>query len=250
MPSRLATRDESHSPRLGLVIALAFLFWAFTYGLVVLRAELAIDEQIAASAGYRRLFGTLAGALAYGLVLRWIFRADQRRGFSRSLAIIGTVLPASLLVLAVRAIANATLYETPQPWEENVRWVLVWSGYFGLWVCATLAFQIRAETARPCAAARVPLDVHVADAAPAIEVPAALPAHAPEALSEVWLAFIDSAAEELSDLPDPDRAALIERLSATAAYELADDHSGGVHNARVDLTRRILARMTDDGAGR
>lgn len=248
MSAALAPRATARSPRLGLVIGLATLFWAFTFGIVVLRAELSPDGPHGVI-GFRRLFGTLAGAIAYGFVLRWIFASGCRRGASQALAIIGTILPASLLVLAVRAIANAALYAAPEPWEENVRWVLVWSGYFGLWVSATLAFQHHGSHRRDRPVAAAPAAPPIA--APQAEAGTSVIGIGPEPLSEAWLAFIDAAAAEMRTLPDADRTALADRLSQTAAYELADDGwSGGVGNARADLTRRILARMDDSPNGR
>lgn len=212
----------------------AALFWLFTYVLLSVRAQMLLGEGFDLLSA-RRLLGTTAGAASYWAVLAWMRRG--RGGLAANpTAIVATILPATIFVLAACLAVEHLWYESPLPLQAILRWVMAWSGYFGLWVSASLAFQMhrtgRAPTAlagaRPAAAAAPPM------ASPAPSDPAA------------WDWVVEACAAELASLPPPDREALAARLVARAGYEQADD-PGGAANARAELAARLAARLA--GAG-
>jgi hypothetical protein len=212
------------------VLLFAALFWLFTYALLSVRAQLLLGDGFSLASA-RRLLATTAGAATYWAVLGWM-RARPEGRAPNPAAIVATILPASILVLAARLAVDRLWYETPLPLEANLRWVMAWSGYFGLWVSASLAFRMhrapRAATA-PTASALAARPAPSAPSAPAD--PAA------------WEWLVDACAAELAASPPADRAALAARLVARAGYERADD-LGGLHNARVALAARLAARLT------
>lgn len=215
----------------------AALFWLFTYVLLSVRAQMLLGESFELISA-RRLLGTSAGALSYWTVLAWMRRS--RGGLAPNpAAIVATILPATIFVLAACLAVEHLWYETPLPLQATLRWVMAWSGYFGLWVSASLAFQMHRE----CRAAATPAPL-------AATIPAASPAvrTAPAEL-EAWDWLIDACAAELAVLPLPDRAALAARIAARAGYEQADDPDGGA-NARVELAARIAARLAHQGPSR
>jgi hypothetical protein len=185
----------------------------------------------------RRLLGTTAGAASCWAVLAWM-RAGRDERPAAPAAILATILPATILVLAARLAVEHLWYETPLPLQATLRWVMAWSGYFGLWVSASLAFQMHRER-RPAVRAAGARSVPAARTEPA----AATPAPADPAAWE-WL--VEACAAELTALPTPDRTTLAARLVARAGYEQADDPAGAA-NARVELAWRLAARLADPG---
>ncbi len=192
----------------------------------------------------RRLLGTTVGALAFGLVLDCIARRS-REGTLNPGSAIAAILPASLLVLAVRLAADRFFYELPLPFETNLKWVAVWTGYFGMWVSASLAFQMHRQGHRPELANFAP---------PAIPTPAARSrpvseaAPPPEAELRAWEWVADACAAELANLPAADRHIVAGRLIARAGYEPADPGFESVareQKVRIALARRIAARLSE-----
>ena len=221
------------APALQLLLFSA-LFWLFTYALLSVRAQMLLGDGFDLLSA-RRLLGTSAGALAYWTVLAWM-RADRDGRPVNPAAIVATILPATIFVLAACLAVEHLWYETPLPLQATLRWVMAWSGYFGLWVSASLAFQMhrggRAE-AQACAGPAA------ADSAVAPARPATSPAPADP---EAWDWLVEACAAELAALPARDRAALAARLVARAGYEQADDPDG-IANARVELASRLAARL-------
>jgi hypothetical protein len=206
----------------------AALFWLFTYALLSVRAQMLLGEGFELLSA-RRLLGTSAGALSYWAVLAWM-RRSRGGAAPNPAAIVATILPATIFVLAARLAVEHLWYETPLPLQATLRWVMAWSGYFGLWVSASLAFQMH-RGGRPAAAFAGP-------AAAAAE-PCAFPAGGDP---EAWDWLVDACAAELAELPTGDRRGLAARLVAKAGYEQADDPDGAA-NARVALAGRIAARL-------
>ena len=153
-------------------------------------------------------------------------------------AIVATILPATIFVLAACLAVEHLWYETPLPLQATLRWVMAWSGYFGLWVSASLAFQMHRTGRAPAATAGARPTGGAAGpvASPAPSDPAA------------WDWVVEACAAELASLPAPDRAALAARLVAKAGYEQADD-PGGIANARVELASRLAARIAGSAPG-
>lgn len=212
----------------------AALFWLFTYTLLSVRAQMLLGDGFDLVSA-RRLLGTTAGAISYWTVLVWM-RHGRGGAAPNPAAIVATILPATIFVLAACLAVEHLWYETPLPLQATLRWVMAWSGYFGLWVSASLAFQMHrgglAEArvcARPAAAAAA-----TSVTSPAPSDPAA------------WDWVVETCAAELATLPAPDRTALAARLVAKAGYERADDPDPAA-NARVELAGRIAARLSTRG---
>src|SRR3546814_12731378 len=87
------------------------------------------------------------GTLLYAQARRAAMRSRTGAGGPARLAL--HVVGASLIMLALRYVANRTLSETPLSIGEHVMWVLVWAGYFGLWVSAFLEMEWRKTSAAP-----------------------------------------------------------------------------------------------------
>lgn len=210
---------------------LAALFLIFTYSLFAYRAHLRYgDEYLLFSP--QRFVGTLVGAGLFWLVMSNLVRVSGTRP-AKPLAVIATILPASIVVLAARLVLGELVEGQVTEFQTNMRWVLVWSGYFGLWVSAALALQT-AKPARPCQ----PAMAAPAAAAPAAERP-------PVELSESsvdWL--IDELAAAVTSMPAAKGAALLDCLERRAGYEIADapDPLSVHHNERVRLVRDLAAR--------
>ena len=213
------------------IVAFALLFWLFTYAVLSWRTEMLLGDGFPLISP-RRILGTSAGAAIYGLVLCWIERPVDDGSSRRPLAIVATVLPASIAVLAARLAVDRLFYESALPLTVNLRWVLAWSGYFGMWVSFSLALQMhRSVRAR----AHAPAIAHQ---------PVALPASAaPRGAAWEWL--IETAARELATTPETERSGLADRLVANAGCHIAEDLDDGAHNARVDLAWQIAARLRD-----
>lgn len=216
--ANLATSRRSATPlRLPLT---AIAFWIFTYLLLSVRAEMLRGDGFDVLS-VKRLAATSVGAILLGLVLA--ASSGRNLSVSKRLAILGTIFPACAAVFAVRVMLDYFYYGTPLTLADDVRWVLVWAGYFGLWLSAALALSLG----------------RVAVAAPV--TPAALRGAAPEAWD--WLA--DVIAEELAHVPGSRRAELADRLLARAGYESADelDPERRRQRDRTMLARNIAASL-------
>lgn len=231
--------SPTRQPTSGLLqpARLAALFWIFTYSVLTARGLLSDREVDLLDP--RRFLATSAGALIYWLVLHWIGRSARDVSQSSVLSIIGTILPASIAVLAIRLVADWMFSATPSPVEHSLRWVMVWAGYFGMWVSGALALRLQRTVL-----IKAPT---VSAQAPALPASVARPATPAERDALDWL--IDACAEHLTASPRPSRAALAAYLVARAGYPIADGFDAEAHNRRVDLALSIAARLLEsDGA--
>lgn len=215
------------------ILRWALAFWLFSYALLSAMAQL-----IPTAPGLfneTRLIATGAGALCFALVLRWTRHAAERLEATRVAAILATILPASLFVLAARMVTDLLQYGEVRDLNRDLRWAMIWAGYFGLWVSAALAIQW--ERCRALQVKRAAAEL----AAAAFAAPAAAAPSIPSL--DAWESAIDALAEELSTLPAATRSDLAQRLSDRAGYELADDWTGGAHNRRAEILRRVAGRL-------
>lgn len=222
----VASRRSASPLRLPLT---AIGFWVFTYLLLSIRAEMLRGDGFDVLS-VKRLAATSVGAILLGLVLA--ASSGRHLSVSKRLAILGTIFPACAAVFAVRVMLDYFYYGAPLTLADDVRWVLVWAGYFGLWLSAALALSLgRLPLAAPAAAAAAGSPGSVA----------APPRPAPEAWD--WLA--DVIVDELADAPGQRRAELADRLIARAGYESADefDPDRRRQRDRVALARSIAARL-------
>lgn len=202
------------------------LFWAATYLLLSVRAAL-ITDGAAMWFSPLRLASISAGALLFGFVLRAGTRSPK---LARQPALLlFHVLAAAVTIFAFGYTVDHIWSANPYPLSGHIRWILTWTGYFGLGLAAFLAVnQSRAKArsrSRTAAAAR--------SAAPPID----------EKSADSWSFAVDVLADELAK--QPSRDALIAELERRAGYELADDADGAAaaHNARVRLVAELAARL-------
>lgn len=211
---------------------LAALFWAFTYALFAYRAHLRYgDDYLLISP--QRFGATLVGAGLYWLVMANLIRVSGKKP-AAPVAVIATILPASIVVLAARLLLEQFVDGQITQLQMNTRWVLVWSGYFGLWVSAALALHSSglAKTADTAAHAR-PVPALPVREQPELEITES---------SIDWV--VDELASAMADMPAVQRDALLERLEHKAGYEIADpiERSAVQHNARIRLVRDLALR--------
>lgn len=180
----------------------------------------------------KRAFATGLGALVYWLTLRSIVARSDRTLREMILAALAVGVPGTAMILVAREMFD--LFTSPDGSEgmaRNVRWLLIWSGYYGAWVAGFVAVRFhRCATAREAA-------INAAITPAAVRSPNDESAHD-------WL--IDAIADELAAQPGVDRQALSRRLLARAGYEQADsalDPEAPRGRARRDLALRVATRL-------
>ena len=119
---------------------LALVFWAFTYALFTYRAQLRYGDAYELT-NTIRLVSTAVGAGLYWLVLSRLIDGTRDRP-GKPLAVLATILPASIVVLLARLLLDQMGATNPNGWPGDLRFVLVWGGYFGLWVSASFALRV------------------------------------------------------------------------------------------------------------
>lgn len=222
-------------------------FWAATYALFTLRSQLTPDEVTIMLSG-QRFVSTLAGAALFAAVLA---AARDGAGMSRTgLRLLWTVIPASLIVLAVRALAN-DWWGAAIPFITDVRWMLTWASYFsfglGLFLLAhrdggtgTLVRRATAavQSRRPAGATSA-VDIPVGDTPAAASDP-----HVVTAATDSYAWVIDALAHDLATAPAATRRTVLTSLERRVGYAIADpaDPVAFQHNWKVDLVARLAAR--------
>lgn len=209
------------------------LFASFTYLVLSAWAQIVFGDRYLWMSDVR-LVSIAGGTLLYAHALRAAMRSRTSAGGPARLAL--HVVGASLIMLALRYVANQTLSDTPLSIGEHIMWVLVWAGYFGLWVSAFLEMEWRKTSAAPV------IWTPVAAAGEAAST--RTPAHShrlDDSEAEAWSWIIDALADEMSRHPPEARAELLSNLQRRAGYALADDLNGAVtaHNRRVALVERL-----------
>ena len=197
----------------------ALLFWLFSYALFTTRVQLSPDEP-AALLSMRRFAATAVGAFLYAGFLRFLIFPAGRRP-AHPLVLIAAVIPAAAVLVGFRAIADPLVSTAVDalPMSEHIRWVLIWSGYFGLWLIGFEAWRTYSERMSAKAVAAPPVD-----------------APTPERL----VALIDAITAETARLTDAERAALLR--GDDAGYSVSDDPFGR-DAERGAIIRRIAERM-------
>src|SRR5262245_40450351 len=140
MQLALHSRLPQATNRRNANLILALLFWAFTYVLFTYRAQLRYGDAYLLIDTIR-VVSTAVGAGLYWLVLSRLIDGTQDRP-GKPLAVIGTILPASIVVLFARLIVDQMGATNPNGLAGDLRFVLVWGGYFGLWVSASFALRV------------------------------------------------------------------------------------------------------------
>lgn len=222
-PSLAAVRSAPQH-RTFSVLRWTLAFWLFSY--VLLSAMAQLFPTAPGLFNDTRLIATGVGAACFSLVLGWTRSNGDRFGAARVAAILATILPASLFVLAARLVTDYLQFGEVRDLNRDLRWAMIWAGYFGLWVSAALAIQWdRCRAAQSGIAA--PIATAMVEPLPAQE----------------WEEALEAIAGELAALPAATRSELAQRLSERAGYELADDWTGGAHNRRAEILRRVAAKL-------
>lgn len=175
------------------------MFWVFTYAVFTYRANLRYGDAYELVSTIR-LVSTSVGAGLYWLLLSYLIDSSRPRP-RRPLAILATILPASIIVLLARLLLDQLGASNPNGFAGDVRFVLVWGGYFGLW--ASAAFAIRVT--------------------PWLSATAETPPPQPKLCGMARAELLERLALEISTLPRTERKALLQCFQAPAGYESADD---------------------------
>lgn len=221
---------------------MALLFALFVFGVLTFYATLNPSRSNPVISD-KRIVATMIGAGVYWLTIRAIAFRFGRSSREIVVATLGVGIPGALLILAVRTLYDVmTLDDLAGSFELNLRWVLLWLGYFGAWVAGFFALVSYrgmkvAQAEAKCATNAV---AQVRAAAPV--QPAAVE-H--DAVNRDAFDFVLTAlAEEMAQQPRADRVALARALLSRSGYEQADCVADATAaNARLHLTRRLVARL-------
>ena len=122
------------------------LFWVFSYLLLSVRAHL-IDSGAVEWFSELRIISITAGAMLLALALGSARRLSMK--FNRPALLALHIFGASLALLLLRILIAPSTDAAVPAVGDHARWVLVWSGYFGIWLAAFLA--VNDWNARPAA---------------------------------------------------------------------------------------------------
>lgn len=228
-PSRQSPAVPHGTPVRFAMPTMTLMFAMFVFGVLTVYAILNPDRSNPVFSD-KRILATLAGAGVYWLTIRAIAHRFGRS--SREILVSTLVIGVSgaLSIFALRTLYDIIMLDDlAGSFERNIRWVMIWLGYFAAWVAGFFAFVCHRNLA-------------AAQTASAPASPLASAATPPDnAAIEAVLAVVVA---EIARQPLCDRAALSAALARHAGYEQVDtDLEGTANNARVDLTRRIAARL-------
>ena len=184
-------------------------FFAFTYALFTYRAQLRYGDAYDLVAAIR-LYPTLIGAGLYWLVLTRLIDGTSLKP-SKAMAVLATILPASIIVLLARLILDELGASNPNGLAGDLRFVMVWGGYFGLWVSASFALRIVAQL--PFGESPVASILRWNGATTSRQC--ANPMARAENLERLAL--------EIATLPPSERKVLIQAFEVPSRYETADE---------------------------
>ena len=188
-------------------LLLALIFWGFTYALFTYRAFLRYGEAYEMVSTIR-LVSTLVGAGLYWLVLTKLIDGTRDRP-GKPLAVVATILPASIVVLLARIVLDTMGAFNPNGLAGDMRFVLVWAGYFGLWVSASFVLRsnFNTEPLRPSTAIQLQ----------AKQVAVARPTQTTLTRADV----LDRLALEMATMPHAERETMMECFTLPVRYEMS-----------------------------
>ena len=187
----------------------ALVFWAFTYVLFTYRAQLRYGDAYELTDTIR-LVSTAVGAGLYWLVLSRLIDGTRDRP-GKPLAILATILPASIVVLIARLVLDQLGATNPNGVPGDLRFVLVWGGYFGLWVSASFALRVMPR-----------LNFGAEATLQRLQAKHTLTARQ-NANAMFRAEVLERLALEISSLPATERKILIESFAVPTSYETADE---------------------------
>lgn len=202
----LSARPPLSGDRRNANLLLALIFLGFTYALFTYRAYLRFGDTYQETSTIR-LLSVVVGAGLYWLVLsKLIDGARDRPG--RPLAVIATILPASIVVLLARVILDQFGATNPNGFAGDLRFVMVWAGYFGLWVSVSFLLRTMGDAAAPT---------------PTMQRRAIPKTAAGPMAQGVPIRSVKRLSLEIAALAEVDRRALIEEFTVPLSYETADE---------------------------
>jgi hypothetical protein len=110
-------------------------FWAFSYGVLTLRAGLAQPADLDLWS-IKRGLATAIGAIVYLAILDQIIDSPALSRQRRLQTVFALTLPAAGVVLAVRLMFDLLAPDRVPALVADLRWILVWTGYFIAWIAA------------------------------------------------------------------------------------------------------------------
>ena len=123
---------------------LALAFWLFAYLLFTFSRSLRLDLPPEAISPFRLVITGL-GALIYRLVIAFIEASKGRR--SMLLLAMLLSIPASAFILLARLALEDWLDPAGLAVTDQLRWSIIWAGYFGAWVGGFAILTLPAATA-------------------------------------------------------------------------------------------------------
>lgn len=231
-PSRPSLQNPLNGREIAPSAWLVLIFGLSMFVLLTFWAKLnpALDVLIVND---KRIFATGLGALVYWLTIRRLAARSDRTLGEMIGAALAVGIPGTALILVARELFD--LFTSPDGSEgiaRNIRWLLLWLGYYGAWVAGFVAVRLHRY-------ATAGLTAPVAVAAPAS-------AYARQAGDETdWL--LETIVDELAAQPGLDRLALSDRLLRRAGYEQAEavlDRDASGNAARRELALRLAARLS------
>ena len=191
-------------------LLLALVFWAFTFALFTYRAQLRYGDAYQLTETIR-LVSTGVGAGLYWLVLSRLIDGTRDKP-GKPLVVLATILPASIIVLLARLLLEHLGATNPNGWPGDLRFILVWGGYFGLWVSASFALRVMPRLSLNAEASLQRLQAK----------------HGATARNNANAMFRGEVLErltlEIASLPPKERRILIESFAVPDSYETADEY--------------------------
>jgi len=204
-----SSRPPVSSDRRNANFLLALVFWGFTYALFTYRAQLRYGEAYELTDTIR-LVSTAVGAGLYWLVMARLIDGTRDRP-GKPLAVLATILPASIVVLVARLVLDQLGATNPNGLPGDLRFVLVWGGYFGLWVSASFALRVMPGLSLGTEATLQRLQAK----------------HRLTARQNANAMFraevLERLALEIASLPPAERKILVESFDVSSSYETADE---------------------------
>jgi len=195
---------------------LAAIFWAFTYALFTYRAQLRYGDAYELTDTIR-LISTGVGAGLYWLVMSRLIDGTRDRP-GKPLAVLATILPASIVVLLARLVVEQMGAANPNGLPGDLRFVMVWGGYFGLWVSASFALRVMPRLNFGAETGFERLKVRQ------------LTTKQQNKNALFRAEVLERLALEIASLPAAERRALVEEFTVPLSYETADELE--IHVAR------------------
>ena len=202
-----SSRPPARNDRRHTNFFLALVFLAFTYALFTYRAYLRFGEAYQETSTIR-LLPILVGAGLYWLVLSKLIDGTRDRP-GKPLAVVATILPASIVVLLARVILDQFGATNPNGFAGDLRFVMVWAGYFGLWVSVSLLLRT--------------MNVPMQQPATPVFKPLAPAYVATPTVHRARLNPVERLSMQIAGLPEADRNALIQEFTVPLSYETADE---------------------------